>query len=389
MCEFLTGQERRCQRLWCQKIQSISKKEKFLMQKKHKDIVNNLKPICYSCYVPSGSDPVLLARQHSTITNQSVKINIKPDYFDLHSNIEDPHEKWFINLSGTNIPKNVQTLLQLGDRFNLPITNSRPIKFEFIKSIERNIDMCPENLQWSIRNGAISIIQNLRLKLDYNDKFLLNSLKQTRKFLVEHPDILITKADKGNTIVALNKIDYILKVEQMLSDTNTYLVVKKDPTKKLTDDLHTLLSRWKNKNYIDVKTYRSLMTSDGILPRAYGLPKIHKQNCPFRIIVSSINSPLYMIAQFLHNILKKSLVNPDSYITNSHELVNKLKGFQLDSDYNLGSLDVVSLFTNVPTDEAYNSINKRWDVISKKYNNIKNRIFVSYKTGTQFHLLHF
>jgi len=45
-------------------------------------------------------------------------------------------------------------------------------------------------------------------------------------------------------------------------------------------------------------------------------------------------------------------------------LVNKLNGKLIDSDTALLSLDVVSLFTNVPTDLIGKSIVKRWDHIA-------------------------
>jgi len=57
------------------------------------------------------------------------------------------------------------------------------------------------------------------------------------------------------------------------------------------------------KGFIDDLAYRRLRMTDGIIPRAYGLTKIHKQNCHLRIIVSSINSSLYNLSLFLHNII--------------------------------------------------------------------------------------
>jgi len=47
--------------------------------------------------------------------------------------------------------------------------------------------------------------------------------------------------------------------------------------------LHELLVRWKNYNYISDMTYKRLNCTDGVLPRAYGLLKIHKPNCPFKV----------------------------------------------------------------------------------------------------------
>ena len=104
------------------------------------------------------------------------------------------------------------------------------------------------------------------------------------------------------------------------------------------------------------------------MPRAYGLPKIHKVGCPFRIIVSSINSPLYNLSKFFHKIIYKSLKLPPSYIKNSYDLVKKLNGRLIDSNYTLASLDIVSLFTNIPTEIATNSIKKRWSFIKNNTN---------------------
>src|SRR5436190_23547964 len=99
--------------------------------------------------------------------------------------------------------------------------------------------------------------------------------------------------------------------------------------------------------YIPESLYRSLNCTDGILPRAYGLPKIHKPNCPLRIIVFSMNSPLYNFAKFLHNLIFKSIPRPDNTIKNSFHLVDKLKDLYIEDHFKLISLDVVSLFTNI------------------------------------------
>jgi len=81
-----------------------------------------------------------------------------------------------------------------------------------------------------------------------------------------------------------------------------------------------------------------------------GLLKIHKPNCHLRIIISCIDSPLHAFATYLHNILYNNLPRPVSHIANSYELVKKLSNVQVDDHIKLFSLDVVSLFTNVPLD---------------------------------------
>ena len=110
-----------------------------------------------------------------------------------------------------------------------------------------------------------------------------------------------------------------------------------------------MFSRWKGKDLIDDLTYRKLRMIDGI-SRAYGLTKIHKQNYSLRIIISSLNSPLYNLSLFLHNIIIDSIPETPSFIKNNFDLINKLKNVKLEPDSVLVFLDVVSLFTNIPID---------------------------------------
>jgi len=47
--------------------------------------------------------------------------------------------------------------------------------------------------------------------------------------------------------VALNRIEYVTKLESMLSDSETYNQIKKDPVKIITKDIRTVLTSWKSK----------------------------------------------------------------------------------------------------------------------------------------------
>jgi len=109
-----------------------------------------------------------------------------------------------------------------------------------------------------------------------------------------------------------------------------------------------------------------LRASDSSLSKAYGLPKIHKENIPFRIIVSSVNSTLHSLAYFLHRILIRSLPLPNSHVVNSFELYKTLNGIHIPENHNLISLDVISLFTNILQECVMDGINNRWQSIGKE-----------------------
>lgn len=89
-----------------------------------------------------------------------------------------------------------------------------------------------------------------------------------------------------------------------------------------------------------------------VLPRAYGLLKIHKANCSLRIIVSFINSSLYFFAAFLHGVIFNGIPKARSYIFNNFKLVEKLRSRIIDDQCQLVSLNVISLFTKVSLDLA-------------------------------------
>jgi len=166
--------------------------------------------------------------------------------------------------------------------------------------------------------------------------------------------------------VAIDKIEYLNKIETLLQDKNTYITIKKDPTKNIEKQLNNMLKNWLHNNYITKQTYFSLFSSDSGLPKAYGLPKTHKKDYPYRIIVSSINTALYALSSYLQYLIANSLPFDHKQVKNSFELYKTLSGTKICNTHKLISLDVTSLFTNIPRDLAINSIIKRWTLIKEK-----------------------
>jgi hypothetical protein len=95
-----------------------------------------------------------------------------------------------------------------------------------------------------------------------------------------------------------------------------------------------------------------LRPSATVCPKFYGLPKIHKPNVPLRPIVASIGSPTYALAKYLAEILKPVVGKTEHHVVNSKEFVTKMEHIRLGKNDILVSFDVVSLFTNVPVEEA-------------------------------------
>ncbi|MCP4651005.1 MAG: hypothetical protein GY853_13135 [PVC group bacterium] len=89
-----------------------------------------------------------------------------------------------------------------------------------------------------------------------------------------------------------------------------------------------------------------------MVPRFYGLPKIHKTG-RLRIRPIIANSGLYSDSTMLHmkDIINLLPTNTTS-IKHSYELTEILDGFEFTDSSMLVSLDVQSLFTRVPVKET-------------------------------------
>lgn len=168
------------------------------------------------------------------------------------------------------------------------------------------------------------------------------------KALKNNPNIVIRKADKSNTFVIFDKTTYNRKINDILSDKNKFQKIDKDPSDNIKSRLNEIIEEI---NFITKNnTFKKIQGSfsPGYM---YGNAKIHKnkENPPLRPVISTIPTPGYMISKEINEIIKTYI--PNNYCVNStHEFVNLIKSAP--SDNIMASLDIVSLFTNVPVNET-------------------------------------
>ena len=167
--------------------------------------------------------------------------------------------------------------------------------------------------------------------------------------LKKDDELHITKADKSNAVVIMNKVDYIDKLDQLLSDENTYSQLRKNPNEGIISNFNKKLKVLLRGNNNLIKQFT---TSSPSLPYLYGTIKTHKPNNPARPIISSVGSITYKLSKYLVSVLNPLIGSiSNSHIKNNVELVEKLNNVQVNSDFKLVSFDVCSLFTKVPVDD--------------------------------------
>ena len=94
---------------------------------------------------------------------------------------------------------------------------------------------------------------------------------------------------------------------------------------KLKNKLITKLKKIKLDTRMDDTTYRRMYPIGVVLPKFYGLPKVHKENTPLRPIVSSIGSVSYGVSKELARIIKPLVGSTEHHVNNSKEFIEEIK----------------------------------------------------------------
>ena len=162
-------------------------------------------------------------------------------------------------------------------------------------------------------------------------------------------------ADKGVSLVVMDKEDYVKKAEELLNQP-TYRTISSDPTTKYKNKLINLLKSIKTDGGMNEILYKRLYTTGAGSPKFYGLPKIHKEGIPLRPIVSSIGAVSYETSKELARILKPLVGKSPYHVHNTQDFIQQIKDIKLKEDQCMMSYDVKALFTSVPIQPAISII---------------------------------
>ena len=78
------------------------------------------------------------------------------------------------------------------------------------------------------------------------------------------------------------------------------------------------------------------------------LTKIHKKTPVGRPIVSGSSGPTERITSFVGSLLQPIAIKKESYIKDTTDLVNFIENIQIPDNVTLATLDISSLYTNIP-----------------------------------------
>ena len=184
-----------------------------------------------------------------------------------------------------------------------------------------------------------------------------NITKQERlaiKTLAENTAIVINKADKGSTIVVLDRQHYIAEGNKHLSDTITYRPLTQDITSQTKDKINRIQTQMNKDGFLNrVYTNYCRPPTKHRTSRLYFLKKIHKNPMGIiRPIVSSTNSITENISAFVDHWLQPFVQKLSSHIKDTNEFVKLIENTKVPTNCLLVSIDVSSLYTNIPHSEG-------------------------------------
>jgi len=135
-------------------------------------------------------------------------------------------KQWVVNLSKYKLTNSETKVLAVAKGLSFAVSSDTTPKKEYIVATKQASWHLPPDQAESLRAdmaGLIYCAKPPQSNIGKDERRVIDDLKKRQ-------DIMILAADKGKATVVLDKDDYKTKVKQMLSDTKTYEVLKKDPT---------------------------------------------------------------------------------------------------------------------------------------------------------------
>ena len=218
------------------------------------------------------------------------------------------------------------------------------------------------------------------------NSFKDNLSRVERKSLVKisnNSEIYISKADKNNTTVLIDKNNYTRAGENHLRSIY-YVELEQPNTASISKKIEEIIRKLFSQKEIDMKTYNFLTQSHN--PKhghMYFLPKIHKINpevvkniikqgfnhsdieVAFRPIVNKSNSPTCRIEKFLDLIVKPLLRKDPFFIQDSKDFIVKLEKEKIENKCFLIAYDVTSMYTNMQIKDLQETLVNNLEKIDK------------------------
>ena len=129
--------------------------------------------------------------------------------------------------------------------------------FSQVPALRTKSTWCPERNREMAIEAYVEALKKKILSHDLNVKCQHNLTRNEQGALENlriYDDIIIKQADKGSTVVVMDREAYINEVMGQLNDSEVYLLLDGDPTKDIVKKINENISESWEKGNIDEKT---------------------------------------------------------------------------------------------------------------------------------------
>ena len=239
---------------------------------------------------------------------------------------------WVRNFSKTPLTDAQQSLLSHGPHF--VIVPREPPTCEYIAATEK---ACLKLAQGKAEELSREV--KALLRKDHKVRPNISREHQVLREMKRDNTRMVLTAEKGVSLVVLDRDEYTAKSEELLHQPN-YKILKTDPTTKHKNKLFSMLKSIKAEGRIDDNIYRRLYPTGAVPPKYYGLPKVHKPGMPLRPIISSVGSVTHATAKELGRIIKPLMGGSIHHVQNNRDFLQSIEGIQLKPEEVMMSFDV-------------------------------------------------
>jgi hypothetical protein len=205
-----------------------------------------------------------------------------------------------------------------------------------------------------------------RKKADPN---LLPSQERLLESLSSHPTLLFPETDKGLGPCAVEYDQYVEDVLIHLRDESIYKRLSKEEAFSAVAALETEIKDWLRRHRGEIGSEATAYISNGLKTNAdspfgqfYILYKIHKGmkngRWPTRPVCSDVSSLSHCLGKWVNEMLTPIQQAQKSYFKDSFELKKKLDSLNLPPNALLFTSDATSMYTNIDTEPALESISE-------------------------------
>lgn len=284
------------------------------------------------------------------------KLRVSKKLSNLYgANVTLPEESHsFVNLSSVELSNSQIRFLDLGLNCHFQSSYDQFDKKTEIELLYREVRKLQDEgeVDADPRLKDQLVAESSKRRGSTRSKVLTKEMREAARQLREDERIIIRRADKSATYVVMDRDEYLRKMQNILNDKSKFERISSDPTASLKAEVNRLITA---ANAVIGGVHFEKISGEYGPGYAYGNVKIHKENKPLRPIISQIPSPLYRLAKRLNKLLKPYV--PAKYSLESSEEFIDILRVKRPSGI-LASIDVESLFTNVPIEETIKIILK-------------------------------